>query len=40
MPVIDGYVATKVLKEKMNKNEIPNIHIIAHTAYCKDNIDK
>ena len=39
MPVIDGYLATKILKEKMRKNELPEIPIIAHTAYCKDNIE-
>ncbi len=34
MPVMDGYQATKFLKGKMKKNEIPFIPIIAHTAYC------
>ena len=33
MPVINGYEATKVLKNLMRKNEIPQIFIIACTAY-------
>ena len=37
MPIMDGYAATKILKEKMNKKEIPFIKIIAHTAYSKEN---
>jgi len=32
MPVMDGYETTKVLKEKMRKEEIPNIPVIAFTA--------
>jgi signal transduction histidine kinase/ActR/RegA family two-component response regulator len=32
MPVMDGYETTKVLKEKMKKEEIPNIPVIAFTA--------
>lgn len=40
MPVMDGYVATRILKDKMKKNELIDIPIIAHTAYCKDNTDK
>ena len=37
MPVMDGFVATRILKEKMKKGELPNIPIIAHTAYSTEN---
>jgi len=33
MPVMNGYEATKYLREKMHKNEIPYIPIIACTAF-------
>ena len=36
MPVMDGWEATKILKEKMKKSEIKNIPIIACTAYCDE----
>ena len=38
MPVMDGYVATRILKDKMKKGEIPEIPIVAHTAYSKENM--
>ena len=34
MPVMDGYEATTILKDKMNKEEIPKIPISACTAYA------
>ena len=37
MPVMDGYKATKNLKQMMECKEVPFIPIIAHTAYCIDN---
>ena len=32
MPIMDGYQATKIIKEKYK--ELP---VLAHTAYCNDN---
>ena len=41
MPIMDGFIATTTLKEKMNKNEIPNIPIIALTGLnSKEDVDK
>ena len=37
MPVMDGYKATRILKEKMRDGEITEIPIIACTSFCKEN---
>ena len=34
MPVMDGYEASKNLTDKMKKNEIPTIPIVACTAHA------
>ena len=36
MPVMDGWEATKILKEKMKNCEIQNIPIVANTAYSDE----
>ena len=36
MPIMDGYKATKILKEKIAKKEIAEIPIIACTSFCKE----
>ncbi len=36
MPVMDGYEATKLLKQMMAKGEISSIPIIACTAYAQE----
>ncbi len=41
MPIMDGFTATAILKDKMKKMEIQNIPIVALTALnSKDDIDK
>ena len=40
MPVMDGWEATKILKEKMKNSEIKKIPIIACTAYCDEDNKK
>eukprot|EP01016_Furgasonia_blochmanni_P029533 TRINITY_DN309_c0_g2_i2.p1 TRINITY_DN309_c0_g2~~TRINITY_DN309_c0_g2_i2.p1 ORF type:complete len:985 (-),score=87.03 TRINITY_DN309_c0_g2_i2:39-2993(-) len=37
MPVMDGFEATKILRELMNKGELPEIPIVACTAYAFQN---
>ena len=36
MPLMDGWEATKILREKMKKGDIQNIPIVAVTAYCDE----
>jgi len=41
MPILDGWEATKILKEKMGANELPLVPIIGCTAYVdEDNLNK
>ena len=41
MPILDGWEATKILKEKMGANELPLIPIVGCTAYVdEDNLNK
>lgn len=37
MPIMDGWQATKILKNMMDKNEILNIPIIGLTAFTSRN---
>jgi CheY-like chemotaxis protein len=32
MPLMSGYEATRILKDRIEKHELPNIHIVACTA--------
>ena len=36
MPVMDGYEATRILKDRMCKGEIPNVPIVACTAFVQN----
>jgi len=40
MPIMDGYETARILKEKMNNNEIPKVPIIALTAHSSKNEEK
>ena len=36
MPIMDGFEASRILTEKINKKEIPFIQIVACTAHALD----